>query len=331
MDSRPPEPIEVGAYYVVSEALTNAVKHSEATTITVDVAAGDDWLRVRVQDDGVGGAEFAGGSGSSGWGQSRGARRPNCAAEQPSLGTSVSVELPLSPDPAALASPVVAASVPPADARTPHLSDSGPPSPPPRPHELLPPLGSPSSSSTARPWARPPASPCLEVLDRPGRRAKASRLRGPQYSRPRLPYLFAPRPTLDAVAPVNPPAPPAPRSPGARPPTAPSCRPWPRVPTALPHTPPHSRRPPPAPPRLPSSPRHRDAPSTGSRSLPVGPSSPPLAVFWLSCAFPSQSLSRGSSPPPPPAPQHRSPPLPSPRRRRDRPSIRPPSSRATPR
>ena len=39
MDSRPPEPVEVGAYYVVSEALTNAVKHSEATTVTVEVEA----------------------------------------------------------------------------------------------------------------------------------------------------------------------------------------------------------------------------------------------------------------------------------------------------
>ena len=105
MDSRPPEPIEVGAFYVVSEALTNAVKHSEATTITVDVAAGDDWLRVRVEDDGVGGAEFAGGSGLVGLRDRVEALGGRIALRsKPSLGTSVSVELPLSPDPAALAS-----------------------------------------------------------------------------------------------------------------------------------------------------------------------------------------------------------------------------------
>ena len=38
-DDRLPEPVEVGAYYVVSEALTNAVKHSEATSVTVEIEA----------------------------------------------------------------------------------------------------------------------------------------------------------------------------------------------------------------------------------------------------------------------------------------------------
>ena len=87
------------------EALTNAVKHSEATTITVDVAAGDDLLRVRVEDDGVGCAEFAGGSGLVGLRNRVEALGGRIALQsKPGLGTSLSVELPLSPDPAALAS-----------------------------------------------------------------------------------------------------------------------------------------------------------------------------------------------------------------------------------
>jgi signal transduction histidine kinase len=40
MDARVPEPIEVGGYYVVAEALTNAIKHAEATSIVVDYRGG---------------------------------------------------------------------------------------------------------------------------------------------------------------------------------------------------------------------------------------------------------------------------------------------------
>ncbi|MDQ1617901.1 MAG: hypothetical protein QOE19_470 [Actinomycetota bacterium] len=61
--TRLPELIEVGAYYVVSEALTNAAKHARAAAVHVDVQVADGELRVMVRDDGVGGADFAGGSG----------------------------------------------------------------------------------------------------------------------------------------------------------------------------------------------------------------------------------------------------------------------------
>jgi signal transduction histidine kinase len=61
--ARLPEPVEVAAYYVVAEALTNAAKHAHASLVRIeaDVLNGD--LRVSVQDDGVGGANPAGGSG----------------------------------------------------------------------------------------------------------------------------------------------------------------------------------------------------------------------------------------------------------------------------
>jgi signal transduction histidine kinase len=60
---RLPEPIEAAAYYVVSEALTNAVKHSHASAVRVEVDTDDGDVRIRVRDDGVGGAMPGEGSG----------------------------------------------------------------------------------------------------------------------------------------------------------------------------------------------------------------------------------------------------------------------------
>jgi signal transduction histidine kinase len=58
-----PEPVEIAAYYAVSEALTNAAKHGHASAAEVEVAADDGMLRVCVRDDGRGGADFGRGSG----------------------------------------------------------------------------------------------------------------------------------------------------------------------------------------------------------------------------------------------------------------------------
>jgi signal transduction histidine kinase len=60
---RLPESIEVAAYYVVSETLTNAAKHSRASQVQVEVEVRDRALCVAVGDDGVGGADASGGSG----------------------------------------------------------------------------------------------------------------------------------------------------------------------------------------------------------------------------------------------------------------------------
>ncbi|MDT0265689.1 sensor histidine kinase [Streptomyces sp. DSM 44915] len=57
----PPRPVATVAYFVVCEAVTNAVKHADASTVAVHVAAGRDRLTVTVTDDGVGGADPAGG------------------------------------------------------------------------------------------------------------------------------------------------------------------------------------------------------------------------------------------------------------------------------
>jgi signal transduction histidine kinase len=60
---RLPGPVEIAAYYVVSEALTNTAKHADATAVTVTVVTGEGMLRVSVRDDGRGGASMGRGSG----------------------------------------------------------------------------------------------------------------------------------------------------------------------------------------------------------------------------------------------------------------------------
>jgi signal transduction histidine kinase len=62
-DRRLPQPIEAAAYYVVSEALTNAAKHSHASAVRVDVETEDGVVQVSIRDDGVGGAAPGQGSG----------------------------------------------------------------------------------------------------------------------------------------------------------------------------------------------------------------------------------------------------------------------------
>ncbi len=63
---RPPASVEAAAYFVVSEALTNVVKHANATKASVTVRCSGDRLTVQVQDDGAGGASITDGSGLAG-------------------------------------------------------------------------------------------------------------------------------------------------------------------------------------------------------------------------------------------------------------------------
>ena len=97
---RLPQSIEVAVYYVVSEALTNAAKHARASTVAVDVDGADGMLHVSVRDDGIGGADFAGGSGLVGLKdrvEALGGRIRLDSARD--AGTAVRVELPLSGTP----------------------------------------------------------------------------------------------------------------------------------------------------------------------------------------------------------------------------------------
>jgi signal transduction histidine kinase len=60
VERRLPASVEVAAYYVVAEALTNAAKHACASLVTVTVEADDVHVRLSVVDNGVGGANTRG-------------------------------------------------------------------------------------------------------------------------------------------------------------------------------------------------------------------------------------------------------------------------------
>jgi signal transduction histidine kinase len=60
VEQRLPEPIEIAAYYVVSEALTNAAKHAHASGVHVELDIRDTTVRLAVHDDGIGGADRQG-------------------------------------------------------------------------------------------------------------------------------------------------------------------------------------------------------------------------------------------------------------------------------
>ena len=65
-DRRLPAQVETAAYFVVSEALTNAIKHSHATELWIRADAQCDLLVAEVVDDGIGGAAIGAGSGLRG-------------------------------------------------------------------------------------------------------------------------------------------------------------------------------------------------------------------------------------------------------------------------
>jgi signal transduction histidine kinase len=58
-----PEKVQVAVFYVVSEALTNVLKHAEASMVHIDLEVEDGEVRVTIHDNGQGGAELGDGSG----------------------------------------------------------------------------------------------------------------------------------------------------------------------------------------------------------------------------------------------------------------------------
>jgi signal transduction histidine kinase len=65
-DDQLPDAVATTAYYVASEALTNAVKHAEARRLDVRVVRSNGVVRVRISDDGRGGTTLRAGSGLAG-------------------------------------------------------------------------------------------------------------------------------------------------------------------------------------------------------------------------------------------------------------------------
>jgi signal transduction histidine kinase len=97
-EARLPEPVEVTAYYVISEALTNVAKHASASLVRVDVDPDDGLVRLHIRDDGVGGADPSRGSGLLGLKDRVEATHGTLRVDsRPGQGTSLLVKLPLDP------------------------------------------------------------------------------------------------------------------------------------------------------------------------------------------------------------------------------------------
>ena len=93
---RPTAAIETIAYFCTAELLANVIKHSAARQATVEAAQRDGALRLRVADDGVGGARLGGGSGLDGLAQRVRTVDGSLAISSPAGGpTVITVELPL--------------------------------------------------------------------------------------------------------------------------------------------------------------------------------------------------------------------------------------------
>jgi len=99
VDQRLPDPVEVGAYYVVAEALTNAAKHARASGVEVCAQATDTLLRLVIRDDGIGGAARGKGSGLTGLVDRVEALGGKITIQsQPGSGTSLLVNIPIESD-----------------------------------------------------------------------------------------------------------------------------------------------------------------------------------------------------------------------------------------
>ena len=89
--------MEVAAYYVIAESLTNVAKYAHATVARVEVQALGDRLLIEVADDGVGGADHTKGSGLVGLEDRVAALGGRLHVESvPGQGTSVRADLPVS-------------------------------------------------------------------------------------------------------------------------------------------------------------------------------------------------------------------------------------------
>ncbi len=73
LPERLPSPVETAAYFVVAEALTNVAKYAHATHARVEVRRENGHAVIDIRDDGIGGADAAGGTGLRGLGDRVGA------------------------------------------------------------------------------------------------------------------------------------------------------------------------------------------------------------------------------------------------------------------
>jgi signal transduction histidine kinase len=96
---RLPAQVEVAAYYVVSEALTNAAKHAHASVVRIEVDTDDATLQLSIRDDGIGGADPSQGSGLVGLADRIEALGGRLEITSPAgIGTSLLIEVPVGDD-----------------------------------------------------------------------------------------------------------------------------------------------------------------------------------------------------------------------------------------
>ena len=95
LEHRLPDQVEVAAYFTVSEALTNASRHANATRTWVSLRVEDDTLLLSIRDDGVGGADASQGSGPTGSRIESKRSEDICRSESPpGRGTLIAVAIP---------------------------------------------------------------------------------------------------------------------------------------------------------------------------------------------------------------------------------------------
>ncbi|MEU3735937.1 sensor domain-containing protein [Streptomyces sp. NPDC032198] len=95
LSGRAEEPVESAAYFAVSEALTNTIKHAGADRVWVDIHHAEGMLRIAVTDNGKGGASIGAGSGLSGIERRLGTFDGVLAVSSPAGGpTMVTMEIP---------------------------------------------------------------------------------------------------------------------------------------------------------------------------------------------------------------------------------------------
>jgi signal transduction histidine kinase len=91
-----PEQIELAAYFIASESLTNASKYAGATAVVIRVVRNEDSVAVEIADDGCGGADAESGSGLHGLADRIDALGGSFEVDSPpGVGTRVSARLPL--------------------------------------------------------------------------------------------------------------------------------------------------------------------------------------------------------------------------------------------
>ncbi|MEV0061742.1 ATP-binding protein [Nocardia sp. NPDC050718] len=96
---RPPPGVELAAYFIAAEAVTNAAKHSGGTHVDIDVEVVDDAVRLVIADDGRGGACLGPGGGLSGLDDRAAALGGSLLVDSPpGAGTVLTATLPLHPE-----------------------------------------------------------------------------------------------------------------------------------------------------------------------------------------------------------------------------------------